>query len=298
MKKIAYFLSVAWLTSCAPIIHYQVLKVNYDKLLPEKDALLFENEQCKVIYNFWEENGNIGFVFYNKSEKTIYIDKSECFFILNGIANDYFQNRTYTKSSSVGVSAGKGSANTQSSGSQSGSSISYAKSETNLRNAISTGILSTSTAGANISYSENLNYAESNIVSQGISFSKGFSVSYSEMPVIIVPPKSFKIISEYKILSYRFKGCDLIDYPSRDIKSLSFNKENSPYVFSNRICYKVDSLEAKPIYIINDFFVSEVSNMPSDKFYYEDYETICGERSYWKVKFRKFASPDSFYIEY
>jgi len=298
MKRLFYPVICLLVTSCAPIINYQVLKVKSDNLNEQKDALVFENDQCKVLYNLWEENGSIGFVFFNKTDKTIYIDKPECFFVLNGIANDYFQNRTYTKSSSIGVSSSKGGAYARTSSSETGTSTTFAKSETNLLNALSSGILTTKTIGSSSSYSESMIYSESIYQSQGVSVSKGFSVSYMESPTIAIPPKSFKIINEFNIITKRYKGCDLVDRPARNIQSNSFTESNSPYIFSNRICYRIDSINQDPITIVNNFYVSEISNMPSDKFFYDDYETVCGERSYWKVKFRKFASPECFYIEY
>jgi hypothetical protein len=298
MKKSIFLFLLVGITACEPVVHFQVFKVEPDNLTSLKNALVFENDQCKILYNLWERGGNIGFIFFNKTDKTIFLDKAECFFIINGIANDYFQNRTYTKSSLMGVTTSKGGAYSKSSGSQSTSSDQYAKSETNLQNALSSGILTTETTGSNISNSETNQFAENSYFSVGVHVSKGYSVAINESSIIRIPPKSFKFISEFNILTSRYFNCDLVAYPTREIKSLTFTKSNSPYIFRNRICYKLDSLDSAPIYITNSFYVSEVSNMPPNQFFYQDYETVCGERSFYQVKFRKFAAPDKFFIEY
>jgi hypothetical protein len=298
MKKTILYLLIIGVTACAPVSYFQVFKTDSNNLNKQKDALVFENDQCKILYNLWGSKGNVGFIFFNKTETTIILNKAECFFIINGISYDYFQNRVYTKSSSIGVSSNKGGAYTKSSSTQSSSTIQYAKSETNLLNAFSTGILTSETSGSSNSYSDNTSNTESYFISQGVSISKGHSVSYNESPTILIPPKSAKVISEFNILSSRFISCDLISHPAKEIKSLTFTKSNSPYIFSNRICYSIDSLNSKPIFITNTFFVTEISNMPHDNFYYDDYEYICGNKSYFKVKFKKFASPENFYLEY
>jgi hypothetical protein len=61
----------------------------------QNKKLVFEDEHCKVYYNFRNIGGNMNFQFYNKTDKNIYLHLDECFFILNGVAFDYFKNRTY-----------------------------------------------------------------------------------------------------------------------------------------------------------------------------------------------------------
>lgn len=298
MKNLFILLLIVGITACEPVVHFQVFKVEPNNLSLKNDALVFENDQCKIVYNLWDRGGNIGFIFLNKSDKTIFLDKAESFFIINGIANDYFQNRTYTKSSSVGVITKKGGAYAQSTGSQSSSSDQYRNSETNLQNALSSGILTTTTNGSSVTNSNTYQSVESILYSQSVNVSKGYSVSYTESPIIRIPPKSVKIISEFKIITSRYLNCSLYDSPQSKIHTLIFTKNDSPFVFSNRICYKVDSLGSSPVFVTNSFYVSEISNMPPGKFYYSDYETVCGKKSFDKMLFKKFESPDKFYIRY
>jgi hypothetical protein len=92
-------------TSCMPTYFYQVYKVKpLDKNAVEGNILIFEDENCVVNYNLWGENGSVDFEFFNKSDQNIYLDLNESFFILNGIANDYFKNRVTTTAASNGIS--------------------------------------------------------------------------------------------------------------------------------------------------------------------------------------------------
>lgn len=59
---------------------------------------MYEDGNCQIIYNFWSDGGNAGFSFFNKTDSKIYLNLKESHFILNGVAYDYFKNRTYTKS--------------------------------------------------------------------------------------------------------------------------------------------------------------------------------------------------------
>jgi hypothetical protein len=94
------------LTSCVSTNFIQVYKTETDKKLVFKDSLyVYEDDNCIVSYNLWEEGGNIGFKIYNKTEKNIYLNLKECFFVINGIANDYYKNRVNSFSGDVGTAS-------------------------------------------------------------------------------------------------------------------------------------------------------------------------------------------------
>ncbi len=61
-----------------------------------ENSLIYEDDNCIVSYNLWAERGDIGFRCYNKTNSNIYVNLEESFFILNGIAHDYFKNRVYS----------------------------------------------------------------------------------------------------------------------------------------------------------------------------------------------------------
>lgn len=92
--------SILFLASCSPTrTFYQVYQVSpsiKDKMTISEDSLFFEDENCKLTYDFWTEGGNVGFKFYNKTDKDIILNLERSFFILNGIAYNYYKDRTYS----------------------------------------------------------------------------------------------------------------------------------------------------------------------------------------------------------
>jgi len=61
-------------TSCMKSSYFQVYKTaTSDKLVLKENLLVYEDENCKVSYNLWNEGGNIGFQFFNKKDKNIYL---------------------------------------------------------------------------------------------------------------------------------------------------------------------------------------------------------------------------------
>jgi len=49
------------LTSCKQL-YYQVYDVKSDALKQEDNSLVYENNDLKVMYNLWGENGSVGFI--------------------------------------------------------------------------------------------------------------------------------------------------------------------------------------------------------------------------------------------
>jgi hypothetical protein len=269
-RKNAFFATLIAIVfySCGSATYYQVYNTkSSDKLTIEGKSLLYEDENCRVSYNFWGDGGNIGFNFYNKTDQNIYIKLDECFFVLNGISRNYFKNRVFTSSASSGESTSHGTA--------------LAKSSTgfNYMNFIQTNNLSLSS-------------------SNNIMNSSGYSISYYEEKTICIPSMSSKIISEYVINQLLFRDCDLYLYPSRKlIKSISFEKSDSPLVFSNRIIYSV-GLSGNQIKFENEFFVTGITNYPESEITGTKNEDYCGEKSTTMTKYFTINSPDKFYIKY
>ena len=248
MKKIIFILIILLLSSCSSYFYYQVIKTTpvSNDIKVSSTGLVYEDTNCVITYNLWSEGGNIGFKFYNKTDNDIYINLEKCFFVKNGEAYNYFKNRTYTTSSSVG--------STQSVG------ISASKSMTgfNYLDLIQTNSKSVNESVANLETS-------------------GTAVSYGEFKVICIPSKTYKYIKEYKILESTYRDCDLIRYPEHnEINSFIFTIENSPVVCSNQIEYKV-GLNSSAINIENKFFISEVTNYPEDEIIQKNDEAYCDE---------------------
>lgn len=255
------------LTSCATSF-YQVYKaVPTDKSIKPDNYLIYEDDNCKLSYDFWGEGGNIGFYIYNKTNENIYLNLEQSFFVFNGIAYDYYKNRVYTHSTSAGATSSKATT-----ASKSVTGINYLD------------LLQTNRIQASNSI--------------GVMTSSGFSISYNEEKVICIPSKTSKIITEYNINESLYRDCDLFKYPTKkQIKSKSFTKSDSPIIFSNRITYTVGQSD-KQIKFENEFYISEISNYPENEMFESKYDEYCGQKSTTKTKYFKDVSPDKFYIKY
>ena len=104
MKKLISITLLFLLASCAVKEYYQVYKTSIDGTGALKDnRVTFEDSNCVVTYNLWTNGGYVGFNIYNKSSNDLTIDLAKTFFVLNGYAYEYFQNRTFSKSSNYGT---------------------------------------------------------------------------------------------------------------------------------------------------------------------------------------------------
>jgi len=271
MKTRLFFLTVlitVLLASCATSTYYQVYKATpTGKTTLKEDLLIFEDQNCVVSYNLWDEGGNCGFKFYNKTTQNIYLHLEDSFFVLNGISYNYYKNRVYTTTSSTRLAASR---------------------NTNVSKAI---------VGANISnLIQSVGVSATNSV--GVVSSSGSSVAYNEEQIVCIPGMTAKIFTEYSINSALIRDCDLLRYPSeKQIKPRTYTKSNSPLVFSNRMTY-IPANTMIPAKIENEFYVSEITNVPESKMVGTRYDVFCGEKSSVEVSYFKNASPDQFYIKY
>ena len=87
-------------TSCTSI-NYQVLSVKSPLMEKGSDEVTFENDKISVVYNFWSHTGDLRFFIENKTDKILYLDLNNSFFIKNGTANNYYEDRTTSYSSKV-----------------------------------------------------------------------------------------------------------------------------------------------------------------------------------------------------
>jgi hypothetical protein len=274
-----------------------VYKVNpADKLSKTDNSLIYEDENCKVLYDFWGEGGQVDFLIYNKTSENIYVNKEKSFFICNGIAYDYYRDRVFTNSSSSSIISSNSSTATYSYSASNAIGLSASKFVSGFNyqgfkqtNSISASIASLVAATAGIAATN----------TKGVTSSSGSSISYNEEKIVCIPSGTAKIIAEYNITESLYRDCNLLKYPSSkgQIKSTQFTESKSPFVFSNKIAYivgKSDNL----VTIENKFYVSEITNYPENAITEEKAEEFCGEKSYKKLKYFKNVSPDKFYIQY
>lgn len=253
-------LAITLFSSCATTF-YQIYKAAPLSAESQKGELMkFEDPYCIVSYNLWAPGGDIGFLFTNKTDENIFIELDQTFFVLNGIAYDYYLNRVYTSS------------------------------ETSAASLAQTSILSRGSSDDTVP-------SRSRSTSRGVVKATGYSVAYNEEKRICIPPHASKRITEYSITNSLYRDCNLFQYPvKKQITSTTFTRTTSPLVFSNRITYRVGSGEA--IQMNNEFFVAEVTNLPEAEAVSLTRAEFCEQKALSTIKQVKAAAPDRFYIKY
>lgn len=270
MKQFKVFRWVALsalLVSCSPVNYFQMFKTAPDSQVAKTgNNLVYEDDQCKVSYNLWSNGGDAGFVFQNKTNQNIYVDLGESFFILNGMAHNYFRNRVYTTSSSSSVGNSAGFLYSGAVSAQSGD-VAAAAGKATSRNA-------------------------------AVTASRGFSVSHAEDRIVCIPPHAAKRIAEYSINNQLIRNCDLFRYPmSKQISTSKYTKANSPLVFSNQIVYSMGE-KGVATKLNHEFYVTEITNYPHKLFFGKRTEEFCGEKSLYQTDYFLYAAPENFYIQY
>ena len=313
MKKLFIFaiFAIILASSCAPTLYYQVgeIKSNDKNVqLDNNNNLIYTDNNISITYSFWGSYGEVYFIISNNSEHNITIHLDNSYFIRNGIAYDYFQNRTYTTT------------NTQA------SSVNTSGSKT----------LGASLSSLNhyyISYPytyTGTGYAfTSNSSSQGFSSSRSNSTTYKEVPKLIIPAKTSKIINQFNVADYMYRSCDLylwqntlsstkenkstllymgtpkgeemqkamLNDKGKILNKVIFNTENSPYKFENRITYSIADSEEK-IEVTNKFYVENIQNCSENKFKTHEYQKNCDDEMEEQVLVNLLYAPNKYYIKY
>jgi hypothetical protein len=252
MTKLYPISIILFLISCSGSNYYQVFKTIPENGTFSKDKIIFEDKNCIVAYNLWEDGGDVGFSVFNKTESDITIDLTKTFFVINGVSYEYFQNRTFSKTTSSGTTH---------------TSYPYYYYYWNWKPSRVSGTNSTS-----------------------------YSTSFSEKSELTIPTLTSINISDYHVTNSRFTNCDLPKYPSRkNVKTLKYDRVNSPFVFYNLITYKLKTESSR---IENKFYVSEITNLPSSELITTESIDSCGKSIYPPRKVFKNSSPDKFYVSY
>lgn len=260
------FVHLLLATSCTYSTFYQIYRVSADSNISKSENYLYyEDENCRITYNLWDEGGDVGFAFHNKTEKNIIIDLDRTFFVLNDVAYKYYRNRTFTISNRIGRTNSSATSNIK------------------IDNRNNYGNLAQNIAGR--------------IANEGLSLSSEITISYFEDRFIYIPPKTHKKVSEYKATSSIYRDCQLLRYPSnKNIKSKLFSKDDSPLVFKNIISYKIEDSE-KNIILTNGFYVIEITNYPEDAAVESKYVSFCGQTPALIQNYKQ-PAPNKFYLKY
>lgn len=281
MKNIIFLSLVLLLSSCSTL-YYQVYTVKSDNVKEQNNALVYENDDCQIIYNLWSDGGRSGFIFFNKTDKNIFVDLNKCFFIKNNKAYDYFLNRSSALSQTNEIMA-YGSASLKFGEYFDADKYTFINSIYNPKI---------------ISRSEAFTYSASVAKTKGASSSFTKGISYKEKDIICIPPKSFKEINEYIISKDVIVDCGKMS-PRKTPYKFTFDELNTPLKFSNVICYFMDNDND---YIINnDFYVESIENhSEKSAIKKEKYDEECTEsdKHIYYEYFFTVSGPNKFYIPY
>lgn len=255
------------LTSCSKTF-YQVYEVNSDNMTHEDNSLVYENEDCQVMYNLWSENGAVSFIFMNKTDKDIFINLGQTFFIVNSKAYDYYTEATTTIQQSVQAAA-----------------TIYDGNRIDLR--------------YDGPWSASLySYSQLNKLKKKVTVGK--NVSVKEQEIVCIPAKSYKMFCKCSISPLYYQACiKNIDYPKKSAKVKSYTSETTPLRMYNRIAYGFTKNSLADKHIENDFWLSSITNYSEKAIIEKKKEkTDCYSEFEENVYTFKIGGPEKFYIKY
>ena len=262
------FLTVG-LQSCATT-YYQVYDVETEGLQSSKEKIVYNDDNCEIIYDLWCEQGTLNFLFKNNSETDIHIDLSQSFFIRNGIAYDYYVDCERTKSRSITT----------------GASASLAKSQEFYGYQLPLWIPTTISRSAQVTESSSMETSG--------------SVTTKEPKVICIPAKSAKVIKSFNISNYVLLDCNNIglNKPKKESPRINYIKKESPLVFRNRLVYYVGNSD-EGVTVDNSFWVSGFTNYNSKIFHIKQKAEDCFNKNSIKtIEAHKYKSANRFYNKY
>lgn len=260
--RVLLLLGFVFLQACASKTFYQLYVTQSNEANVKEDALTYENQDIEVVFNFWGNYGNSGFLIFNKTESNIYIDLKHSHLIVNQMAKTYFQNRNFTESSSSSYSTGN----------------QYSFEHLIRSNVSADGPIVKSTQSKT-------------------SLARGYAVTYTEQDIICIPPQSGKLFDGFYLRESLYRDCDLFRYPSpKRIINQKFDQDSSPLKFENIISYSQTPDSPKEVRF--SFWVSEISNYPESEFLEWRYPDFCGTRSKYSIDYFLYEKPTNFYIIY
>ncbi|MBK9104465.1 MAG: hypothetical protein IPL92_07820 [Saprospiraceae bacterium] len=84
------FLTFAFLLSCAPTKFFQLCTTKAEGGTVIKDELVFEDANCKALYNLWGDGGSMELYVFNKTDEDLIIDLKKTFFVFNNLSQAYY----------------------------------------------------------------------------------------------------------------------------------------------------------------------------------------------------------------
>ena len=253
--------------------------------LSDDGSFKFDKDDIVINYNFWADGGQMSFVITNNMDVDVYVDLNRSFLVVNGMTFDYYQNRTYTTTSSSTVvnSSSFGASNTYAMANAVANA--YASSYGNTASAIGTG----SSYGSSRTTAYSSRTTSSNTVNKG--------VQYSEKEGVWIPAHASRHFSEFSLMEAPYRQCGFARNPGKKENAvLNFNQKNSPYVFDNELMFVIKGQEKR---VVNSFYISGILNIQRDETYEDEFALDCdGNKTTEMIRIYKFSSPNRFFINY
>lgn len=125
LKIFAALAIISFFTSCAPSQYMQIATLKSEQVkLQSNGSFTSERPEFTIKYDFWSTYGDVGFMVTNNSDEDLYLNLEKSYFINNGYAYDYYQNRIIVNSSKSSL--------TTISGALSSTSSTYSANETTV----------------------------------------------------------------------------------------------------------------------------------------------------------------------
>lgn len=273
IMKVAMVAAIGLCMASCKSYYYQVYDVSSNNLKQQDNSLVYENENCKVLYNLWSNNGKLKFAILNKTDKDIFVNMGQSFYVVNGQAVDYYQGRTFT--------------------SQSYDEAAY----------MGTSVVGNANAGGlwgNGVYYED---AQALVNAKSVKIVKAIanSITSKEKEIVCIPAKCYKVFSYYSVNPDRVVTCERSkDYPSGTYQVGTYTQTSTPMSFKNRIAYGFTKNDVADKHIDNDFWISGITNYSQDAATekYKDKTECYGIKSSEKGKRFKIGTPSKFYKLY
>lgn len=231
--KMAILSLIAFSFSSCKSYYYQVYDVDCDNMKAQDNSLVFENEDCKILYNLWSNNGELKFAMVNKTDRDIFVNMGQTFYTVNGKAEEYFQDRTYSQRSYV---------------------------QSSIATTSATGKVSAQGFWGNNVYLENAT-AVANVFGNKAVHAEESSFTVKEKEMVCIPARCFKVFNYYKLNPAFTQTCDKNrDFPKQTCSVGKYTKQTTPYLFNNRIAYGFTKKEVADKHIDNEFWISAITN--------------------------------------
>lgn len=100
--KMTALMAVTVLSSCSSSTYYQLVNTKpVGELKKTDNAVVFEDDNCKISYDLWTKGGSTLVAFENKTNEDIYLDLAATFYFMNNRAYDLYNGATTSNSTTT-----------------------------------------------------------------------------------------------------------------------------------------------------------------------------------------------------